>query len=67
MLGELVKAVLERALESEMAAHLGHGKSERDGGSDPALPRALSHVRGLPGVCGIGKRKHHIRKAKPCL
>ena len=29
--GELVKAVLERALESEMAAHLGYEKSERGG------------------------------------
>ena len=31
MLGELVRAVLERALEGEMAAHLGYGKSERGG------------------------------------
>ena len=31
LLGELVKAVLERALESEMAAHLGYEKSERGG------------------------------------
>ena len=29
MLGELVKAVLERALEAEMTAHLGYGRSER--------------------------------------
>jgi len=33
LLGELVKAVLERALEGEMAAHLGYGKSERGGGA----------------------------------
>jgi transposase-like protein len=31
MLGELVKAVLERALEAEMAAHLGYGPHERAG------------------------------------
>jgi transposase-like protein len=31
MLGELVKAVLERALESEMAAHLGYEPHERAG------------------------------------
>jgi transposase-like protein len=31
MLGELVRAVLERALEGEMAAHLGYEKSERGG------------------------------------
>ncbi len=31
MLGELVKAVLERALEAELTAHLGYGKSERGG------------------------------------
>jgi Caspase domain/Septum formation len=29
MLGELVRAVLERALEAELTAHLGYGKSER--------------------------------------
>jgi transposase-like protein len=32
MLGELVRAVLERALESELTAHLGYEKSERGGG-----------------------------------
>jgi putative transposase len=32
MLGELVRAVLERALEAELTAHLGYGKSERGGG-----------------------------------
>ncbi len=31
MLGELVKAVLERALEAEMTAHLGYERSERGG------------------------------------
>jgi putative transposase len=31
MLGELVKVVLERALEAELTAHLGYGKSERSG------------------------------------
>src|SRR6202167_5801870 len=31
MLGELVRAVLERALESELTAHLGYGKGERGG------------------------------------
>jgi transposase-like protein len=31
MLGELVKAVLERALESELTAHLGYGRHERGG------------------------------------
>jgi hypothetical protein len=30
MLGELVKAVLERALETELSAHLGYGKHEAD-------------------------------------
>jgi putative transposase len=29
MLGELVRAVLERALESELNAHLGYAKGER--------------------------------------
>jgi putative transposase len=32
MLGELVRAVLERALESELTAHLGYGKHEQAGG-----------------------------------
>jgi putative transposase len=31
MLGELVKAVLERALEGELTAHLGYGRGERAG------------------------------------
>jgi transposase-like protein len=31
LLGELVRAVLERALEAELTAHLGYGKSERGG------------------------------------
>src|SRR5258708_3715149 len=29
MLGELVRAVLERALEAELTAHLGYGKGDR--------------------------------------
>jgi transposase-like protein len=33
MLGELVRAVLERALEAELTAHLGYEKSERGGGA----------------------------------
>jgi putative transposase len=33
LLGELVKVVLERALEAELTAHLGYGKSERGGGA----------------------------------
>jgi transposase-like protein len=31
MLGELVKAVLERALEAELTAHLGYGRHDRAG------------------------------------
>src|SRR5689334_5037471 len=31
MLGELVKAVLERALEAELTAHLGYEKNDRAG------------------------------------
>ena len=31
MLGELVKAVLERALQAELTAHLGYGKHDRTG------------------------------------
>jgi putative transposase len=31
MLGELVKAVLERALEAELTAHLGYGRGDRAG------------------------------------
>jgi hypothetical protein len=33
MLGELVRAVLERALESELTAHLGYEKGGRGGGT----------------------------------
>jgi putative transposase len=36
MVGELVKAVPARALEAEMAAHLGCGNSERGGGAGNA-------------------------------
>src|SRR2546425_305823 len=37
MLGELVKAVLERALEAELTAHLGYERNERAGrGGGPA-------------------------------
>ena len=37
MLGELVRAVLERALESELTAHLGYGqgRTRRDAGELP--------------------------------
>ena len=31
MLGELIRAVLERALEAELTAHLGYAKDERGG------------------------------------
>ncbi len=31
MLGELVKAVLERALEAELTAHLGYGRHDQSG------------------------------------
>jgi hypothetical protein len=36
LLGELVKVVLERALESELTAHPGYGKSERGGAAGNA-------------------------------
>ena len=37
MLGELVRAVLERALEAELTAHLGYAKNDRAGrGGGPA-------------------------------
>src|SRR5579864_5049482 len=35
MLGELVKAVLERALEAELTAHLGYERNERAGRGGP--------------------------------
>jgi len=40
MLGELVRAVLERALEAELTAHLGYGRNERaDRGGGPGKYR----------------------------
>src|ERR1700688_4236062 len=42
MLGELVRAVLERALEAEMAAHLGYEKSERGGAGGNARNGAIA-------------------------
>jgi len=43
MLGELVKAVLERALEAELTAHLGYGRHETLGQSEASC-------RGLRGA-----------------
>ena len=43
MLGELVKAVLERALEAELTAHLGYAKGDRAGrGSGNSRNGAIS-------------------------
>ena len=39
MLGELVRAVLERALESELTAHLGYEKGGRGGAGGNAAGR----------------------------
>ena len=44
MLGELVKAVLERALEGELTAHLGYEQNDRAGrGGGPANYRNGTH------------------------
>jgi transposase-like protein len=39
LLGELVKAVLERALEAELTAHLGYARHERAGGGEAGNAR----------------------------
>src|SRR5713101_7255032 len=39
MLGELVAAVLERALQAELTAHLGYDRHDRAGHHDPANSR----------------------------
>src|ERR1700678_1909493 len=42
MLGELVRAVLERALESELTAHLGYDRHERGGAGGDARKRHIA-------------------------
>ena len=51
MLGELVRAVLERALEAELTAHLGYGKGERGGA---AGGNARNGVIGKTVQTGVG-------------
>jgi putative transposase len=54
MLGELVKAVLERALEAELTAHLGYARGERAGrGSGNSRNGAISK-RVQTGVGEVG-------------
>jgi hypothetical protein len=57
MLGELVKAVLERALEAELTAHLGYERHERAGHRtgnaaqdipQPAQIHESGNIRSLP-------------------
>src|SRR3984885_3001322 len=53
MLCELVRAVLERALESELTAHLGYSKGGRGGGGGGRGPqggrRKTDHTAGAAG------------------
>lgn len=60
MLGELVKAVLERALEAELTAHLGYGKHDPAGhhSGTPATARSPRPCR--PGS-GENARRPAIR------
>jgi Transposase, Mutator family len=53
MLGELVKAVLERALEAELTAHLGYAKGDRGRGSGNSRNGAISK-RVQTGVGEVG-------------
>ena len=45
MLGELIRAVLERALESELTAHLGYEKHERGGSGNARNGTAAKTVQ----------------------
>src|ERR1700685_3728885 len=65
MLGELVRAVLERALESELTAHLGYGRH------DPAGHRSGNARNGSspkPVRPGVGPVPLQVRRdrAGPC-
>ena len=67
MLGELIRAVLERALESELTAHLGYERHER-GGSGGERPerdgRQDGPDRGRPGAAaGAAGPGGHVRAA----
>src|ERR1700727_3797351 len=53
MLGELVRAVLERALESELTAHLGYDRGGRGGAGGNARNGGrgkTAHTGGRPGA-----------------
>jgi hypothetical protein len=69
MLGQLVNAVLERALEAELTAHRGYGDT-MSSGTTPATPATgggrarpskpgsgpcTSRCRGIGRACSIGK------------
>jgi len=57
MLGELVKAVLERALEAELTTHLGHQRHERAGRSGPGNYRNGTIAKTVQtGVGPVGGR-----------
>jgi hypothetical protein len=68
MLGELVRAVLERALESELTAHLGYAKGGRgDAGGEgvgagvDAVPDADAGLAGCSGGGPDGGRRSRRR------
>jgi putative transposase len=52
MLGELVKAVLERALEAELTAHLGYGKHDPAGNNSGSSRNGLG--KGKTVQTGVG-------------
>ena len=58
MLGELIRAVLERALEAELTAHLGYAKGGRGGAgtATPATGRSPRRSRRASGRCRFRSR-----------
>ena len=69
MLGELVKAVLERALEAELTAHLGYGKGDRAGrGSGNSRNGVIAkHVQTGVGPVGLQVPRDRAGSFEPAL
>ena len=67
MLGELVKVVLERALEAELTAHLGYGKSERGGADGNARNGSIAKtVQTGVGPVPLQVPRDRAARSSPC-
>jgi putative transposase len=68
LLGELVKAVLERALEAELTAHLGYARHERAGGAGNSRNGTISKtVQTGVGPVGLEVPRDRAGSFEPVL